>query len=268
MHGNLVRLRTPSLLFVFFIVVQTQVATADTTSAIERAPHATDAGPTAKQIIDEMEALYRGESSRADITMIVQTPNYQREMKMTSAAMGNEQSFIRILTPKKDRGISTLKLDSEMWNYFPKINKVIKVPPSMMMGSWMGSDFTNDDLVKETTLTDEYDLSLTTTQNQYTITLEPREKTVTVWGKIEYVVDSQAMIPVQQNFYDDRGDMIRKLVFSEIKQFGDAMLPSRLEMIPLNKDGHKTIIIYDELIFNPPDFDPKVFTLRNLKSRF
>ena len=117
---------------------------------------------------------------------------------MTSAAMGNEQSFIRILTPKKDRGISTLKLDSEMWNYFPKINKVIKVPPSMMMGSWMGSDFTNDDLVKETTLTDEYDLSLTTTQNQYTITLEPREKTVTVWGKIEYVVDSLSLIHISE----------------------------------------------------------------------
>ncbi|MFT4798327.1 MAG: outer membrane lipoprotein-sorting protein [Candidatus Azotimanducaceae bacterium] len=219
-------------------------------------------------IIDQMEALYRGDSSKAAMTMIVETPQYQREMKMTSSAIGDQQSFIRVLSPKKDRGISTLKLDEEMWNYFPKINKVIKVPPSMMMGAWMGSDFTNDDLVKQTTLTDEYDLTLSETETKYTITLIPKELTVTVWGKIDYVVDRNAMVPIEQNFYDDRGELIRTLAFSELKQFGDVRLPSRLEMIPLNKEGHKTIIIYDELIFEPNDVDPDVFTLRNLKSRF
>jgi outer membrane lipoprotein-sorting protein len=220
------------------------------------------------KIIDEMEAIYRGDSSRADITMIVQTPQYQREMKMTSSVIGEQQSFIRILSPKKDRGIATLKLDNEMWNYFPKINKVIKVPPSMMMGSWMGSDFTNDDLVKQTTLTEEYDLSLAETATQFTITLIPKAQTVTVWGKVEYVVDRIEMMPVSQNFYDDRGKLIRTLAFSEIKQFGDARVPSRLEMIPLNKEGHKTVIIYDDLEFNATDVDPSVFTLRNLKSRY
>lgn len=220
------------------------------------------------KIIDEMEAIYRGDSSRAAITMIVQTPQYQREMKMTSSAIGEEQSFIRILSPKKDRGIATLKIDNEMWNYFPKINKVIKVPPSMMMGSWMGSDFTNDDLVKQTTLTEEYDLSLVETDSQYRITLIPKAQTVTVWGKVEYVVDRVEMVPISQNFYDDRGELIRTLAFSEIKQFGNARLPSRLEMTPLNKAGHKTVIIYDDLEFNPASVDPSVFTLRNLKSRF
>jgi hypothetical protein len=138
----------------------------------------------------------------------------------------------------------------------------------MMMGAWMGSDFTNDDLVKQTTLTDEYDLTLSETETKYTITLIPKELTVTVWGKIDYVVDRNAMVPIEQNFYDDRGELIRTLAFSELKQFGDVRLPSRLEMIPLNKEGHKTIIIYDELIFEPNDVDPDVFTLRNLKSRF
>ena len=227
-----------------------------------------DNKPDVIQIIDDMEALYRGDSSKAAITMIVETPQYQREMKMTSSAIGDEQSFIRVLSPKKDRGIATLKLDDEMWNYFPKINKVIKVPPSMMMGSWMGSDFTNDDLVKQTTLTDDYDLTLIETETQYTITLVPKELTVTVWGKIDYIVDRAAMVPLEQNFYDDRGDLIRTLAFSALKQFGDVRLPSRLEMIPLNKAGHKTIIIYDELIFEPDDIDSSIFTLRNLKSRF
>ncbi len=224
--------------------------------------------PDAIAIIDEMESLYRGERSKADITMIVETPQYQRQMQMASRAIGEEQSFIRILSPKKDRGIATLKLDNEMWNFFPKINKVIKVPPSMMMGSWMGSDFTNDDLVKQTTLTEEYDLSLVSTDDEYTITLVPKSLTVTVWGKIDYVVDRKLMVPKAQKFYDDQGELIRTLAFSEPKTFGEYTLPSRLEMIPHNKQGHRTIILYESLVFDPEDVTEDQFTLRNLRSRF
>ena len=187
---------------------------------------------------------------------------------MESSSVGQQDAFIRILSPKKDRGISTLKLDQEMWNFFPKINKVIKVPPSMMMGSWMGSDFTNDDLVKQTTLTQEYDLQLTETPTEYNITLLPREKTVTVWGRIDYIVNKEHLVPVNQNFYDDEGIMIRKMVFSELKDFGGRIMPSVMEMIPLNKEGHRTVIIYDNLEFDPPDVDESIFTLRHLKSRF
>jgi hypothetical protein len=220
------------------------------------------------EIIDEMEALYQGNSSTATITMIVSTPQYKRTMEMESASMGRENSFIRILSPRKDRGISTLKLEKEMWNYFPKINKVIKVPPSMMMGSWMGSDFTNDDLVKQTTLTDEYDLSITETDTLYSITLIPKEQTVTVWGKIEYVVNRKLMVPVSQLFYDDNDKLVRKMVFSELKEFSGRTLPSVMEMIPLNKKDHKTTIVYDDLELDANDVDASIFTLRNLKSRF
>jgi len=155
-----------------------------------------------------------------------------------------------------------------MWNYLPKINKVIKVPPSMMMGSWMGSDFTNDDLVKQTTLTDEYTLTLEETDELYTIILVPKTETVTVWGKIDYVVNKQYMVPVAQNFYDDNGELVRKLEFTDLKEYSGRMIPSRLEMIPMNREGHKTIIIYDDLQFDPPDVDESIFTLRNLRSRF
>ncbi len=222
----------------------------------------------AKSLIDEMEALYRGESSKATMTMKVETPQYSRTMQMESSSVGQQDAFIRILSPKKDRGISTLKLDKEMWNFFPKINKVIRVPSSMMMGSWMGSDFTNDDLVKQTTLTQEYDLQLTETLTEYNITLLPREQTVTVWGRIDYIVNKEHLVPVNQNFYDDEGIMIRKMVFSELKDFGGRIMPSVMEMIPLNKEGHRTVIIYDNLEFDPPDVDESIFTLRHLKSRF
>lgn len=231
-------------------------------------PNPALADDRAIELIDEMEALYQGQSSSAVMTMIVETPQYQREMEMEASSIGTEKSFIRILSPRKDRGISTLKLDMEMWNFLPKINRVIKVPPSMMMGSWMGSDFTNDDLVNQTTLTDEYDLTLDETDEMYTIVLVPKEETVTVWGKIDYIVNKEYMVPVSQNFYDDNGELVRKMEFSELKDFSGRMIPTRLEMTPMNKEGHKTILIYEELEFDPPDVDESIFTMRNLRSRF
>jgi len=222
----------------------------------------------ARQVIKEMEQLYRGQSSRSTITMKVETPHYQRLLKMEGQSLGQDFAFFRFLSPKKDRGIATLKRDQEMWNYFPKINKVIKVPPSMMMGSWMGSDFTNDDLVKETTLIDAYHLSLVETEDQYHVTLIPKEQTVTVWGKIEYIVSKSPLLPVTQVFYDDDGDMIRRLEFKEPKEFDGRLMPSIMEMTPLRKEGHRTLIIYEELVFDPPEVNQQTFSLRNLKSRF
>tara|TARA_B100000497_G_scaffold58832_1_gene67018 strand:- start:168 stop:770 length:603 start_codon:yes stop_codon:yes gene_type:complete len=200
--------------------------------------------------------------------MRVETPYYKRSMKMESINLGTEKAFIRILSPKKERGVSTLKIDKEMWNYLPKINKVIKVPPSLMMGSWMGSDFTNDDLVKQTTLTEEYNLELAETDDTYIIDLTPRAQTVTVWGRIEYTISKADRIPLSQGFYDDKGDLIRSLVFKDPKMFQGRLIPSVMEMIPLNKEGHKTVIVYDALDFSPSGVNDSIFSLRNLRKRF
>ena len=222
----------------------------------------------ARELIDRMEQLYRGDASEAVITMQVVTPQYQRELKMETQSLGREFAFFRITAPRKDRGISTLKREEEMWNFFPKINKVIKVPPSMMMGSWMGSDFTNDDLVKETTLIDAYDLSLREESDRYHVTLTPREQTVTVWGQIDYIVSKEPLMPLEQVFYDDNGEKIRRLVFSEPREFSGRTMPSVLEMVPLRKEGHLTRVIYDTITFDAPSVDENIFTLRNLKKRF
>ncbi|MFZ8975069.1 MAG: outer membrane lipoprotein-sorting protein [Pseudomonadales bacterium] len=219
-------------------------------------------------IIDEMEQLYRGDSSNSRITMVVETPRYKRTMQMAGQSMGKEFGFFRILSPKKDRGIATLKRDEEMWNYFPKINKVIKVPPSMMMGAWMGSDLTNDDLVKETQLIDAYDIEMTETESEYQFSLTPREQTVTVWGHIEYRVSKSPLLPIEQTFFDDKGDKVRVMSFSEPKEFGGRLMPSVLEIKPLRKQGHLTRVIYDEITFNPPGITERTFSIRNLKARF
>ena len=220
------------------------------------------------KLIDEMEELYRGDASKAEITMRVETPHYERSMKMESINLGTEKAFIRILSPKKDRGISTLKIDKEMWNYLPKINKVIKVPPSLMMGSWMGSDFTNDDLVKETQLVDAYDIQMTETDDQYRFTLIPKEQTVTVWGSIDYVVSKSPLLPLSQSFFDDQGKKMRVMTFSAPKEIGGRLMPSILEIKPMNKPGHRTRVIYDEIVFDPPGITEQTFSMRNLKSRF
>ena len=227
-----------------------------------------DSSTEARKIIEDMEFLYRGVASRATLTMTVITPRHKRTLKMSSASLGQDYALFRILEPRKEFGISTLKREQEMWNYFPKINRVIKVPPSMMMGSWMGSDVTNDDLLRETELIDAYDLSMKVSESDYHITLSPKSDTVTVWAKIDYIVDRKEMLPKQQIFYDERDRKIRRMEFSETKDFEGTLLPSRISVIPINKPGYKTIVEYTSLNFDPPDVKKNMFTRRNLTSRF
>ena len=138
----------------------------------------------------------------------------------------------------------------------------------MMMGSWMGSDFTNDDLVKETQLIDAYDIVMTETVSEYLFTLFPTQQAVTVWGKIEYLVSKLPLLPKSQTFFDEDGDRIREITFSEPKVFDGRMIPSVLEVRPMNKDGYSTRIIYDDIIFDSASITAQTFSMRNLKARF
>ena len=111
-------------------------------------------------IVKKMDQLYRSETSHAEIEMQITTPHWERTLAMNVWTKGMDKTFIRIMAPKKERGVATLRIGNEMWNYLPKTNKVMKIPPSMMMGSWMGSDFTNDDLVKESSMLNDYTYKL------------------------------------------------------------------------------------------------------------
>ena len=223
---------------------------------------------SAEQLIDQMEALYRQESSTFTLSMAIKTPDYQRQLTLVGASQGQDYSYFRILAPKKDRDVATLKRENEMWNYLPKINRIIKVPPSMMMNAWMGSDFTNDDLVKQTTLSEAYTLSLVSLADTYEVTLIPKEETVTVWGRIVYTVLKSPLIPQGQTFFDDKGVAVRTLTFSEPRLFGSLVLPAKLVMTPLNKKGFETVIVYEDLTVNDPSITAETFTLRALKRRF
>ena len=220
----------------------------------------------ALDLLDRMDKLYRLDSSKATMTMDIETPNWQRSMTLVSWSKGMDFTLVRIQSPKKEKGIATLKRENEMWNFFPKANQVIKVPPSMMMGSWMGSDFTNDDLVREESLAEEYEVTLTEDDKFYHLSLVPREDTITVWGKIEFTVDKANLLPVKEVFFNEEGEAMREMVFSKVTDFDGKLLPAVLELRPLNKTGHKTRIVYDELTFNV-EISDSIFTLRNLKKK-
>ena len=226
--------------------------------------HASD---SAAQLLKKMDELYRSDSSTSTMKMQIVTPNWERTLEMQSWTRGMDDTFIRILSPAKDRGVATLKMDKDMWNFFPKINKVIKVPPSMMTGSWMGSDFTNDDLVREVSLVEEYQVDKKDEDKNWRLILIPKRETVTVWGRIEIVIEKTSLLPIEQAYFNEKGEKVRNMVFSDVKLFGDRKMPSIMTMMPLNKTGHKTVIIYEEAAFNI-EIENSVFTLRNLQRRF
>lgn len=221
----------------------------------------------AEKIVRKIDELYRSQSSEALVEMEVITPNWQRTLRMKIWSRGMKDTFIRILEPKKEEGFATLRIGNEMWNYLPKTDKVMRIPPSMMMSSWMGSDFTNDDLVKEFTFVESFHFEMTTPESPEPgllyVKCIPKEGLPIVWGFIVLAVREDDFMPVWEKYYDEKGHLARDMVFKDVRTFGNRRIPSSLELIPRTKEGHKTVLRYIEARFDIP-LAPDIFTLRNL----
>ncbi len=222
----------------------------------------------AAEVVRRIDELYRAKSSRARVEMLIVTPDWQRTLLMEAWSEGMDKTFVRIEKPARERGVATLRIGSEMWNFLPKTNKVIKIPPSMMMSSWMGSDFTNDDLVREFSLVRDYDFEEirppAARPGLIYIRCVPKPEVPVVWGSVVLTV-SEDYVPVRQEFFDEQGRVMRTLEYSEVKNFSGRRIPSVLEMRPAAKPGNRTIFRYLELELDVP-VDPAVFTLRNLQT--
>ena len=234
-----------------------------------RAPTQTPAqDPKILEIVKKLDQLYRSKSSHADIVMDIVTPDWSRTLEMEAWSLDTKHTFIRILEPKKERGVATLRIENEMWNYLPKTNKVIKVPPSMMMSSWMGSDLTNDDLVKEFSLYEDYTYSEVHPPDADSgimyIRAVPRPDLPVVWASIVLAVDREALLPLWDQYYDEKGEKMRRMTYSEVRTFSGRKIPSVMELVPQNKEGHKTVIRYRSLELDLP-IDEEIFSLRNLQ---
>ena len=218
-------------------------------------------------VIKKMVENLNGETAIMEISMTVKTRRAERTMTMKSYSVGQKKSFIKVLYPGKDAGITFLKIDNKMWQYVPRIEKIIKIPSSMMMQSWMGSDFSNDDLVKESSLSDDYTPTLISeTESEYHVKLHPKADAAVVWGEIQMTVSKQYYLPVKVSYFDEDGVLIRELEYTDVKAFGNYFYPSKWIMTPktADKKGRETLIIVSNAVFDS-EIDDGYFSKRALK---
>ena len=231
-----------------------------------------DAGaqPTedATAIVRKADERMRGKSSVAEMTITTVRPKWTRSMDIKAWTKGNDMALILVNSPAKDKGTTFLKRKKEVWNWLPSLERTIKLPPSMMSQSWMGTDFTNDDLVKESSIVEDYDQKLLGAEKQgdrdcHKIELVPKPEAAVVWGKIIVWIDKKDYIELRTEFYDENDALSQTMVGADLKMLGGKLLPSRMEMTPVGKAGHKTEIVYKTLVFDKPLAD-SFFTIENM----
>jgi hypothetical protein len=223
----------------------------------------------AREIVDRVDRILRGNSSVGRMEMSVATRRWRRDMTLAVWSEGTEKALVKVLEPKKEAGTATLKAGSDIWNYLPKIDRTIRVPTSMMMASWMGSHFTNDDLVKESRLVRDYDIRLAFEGRRagsevYEFTLTPHPQAPVVWGKIVMEVRKKDLMPAWARYYAEAGQLKRTMTFSEYREMGGRLVPSVMRMTPEDKPGEFTEIRYLELKFDLP-MNPDTFSLSSLR---
>ncbi len=225
--------------------------------------------PTAKEIVQKADQKMRGESNIATIKMSIIRPSWQRDMTLKSWAKGNEYSLILVTAPARDKGTAFLKREKEIWNWQPTIDRTIKMPPSMMMQSWMGSDFTNDDLVRESSIVTDYEHELLGTETLegracYKIKLTPKPDAPVVWGEIISWISKEEYLQLKSEFYDEDGYLVQTIYGKQVKEMDGRVIPSVLEVVPAEEEGHKTRLEYLSLDFNEP-IKPSFFSIQNMK---
>ncbi len=224
----------------------------------------------ARTVIDRVDRMLRGESSRGVATMEVVTEHWERRMTMEIWSLGTDYSLVRLRAPQREAGTATLKADENIWNYLPKVDRTIKVPPSMMGGSWMGSHFTNDDLVKDSRLIEDYDIAIVSDGEDpggvavWDFRLTPRPEAPVVWGHIEYRVRQSDDMPLWAKFFDEDGELARTIEYGDYTEFSGRIVPGVIDMYPADNPDERTTIRYEELEFDI-DIDPSFFSLRTLQ---
>ncbi len=224
---------------------------------------------TASEIIKKATDKVNGQSSKGTMKMTVVRPTWSREVVMKSWSMTDEYYLILVTEPVKDKGQTFLKRQTDMWNWMPSISKMIKLPPSMMSQSWMGSDFTNDDLIKMNSYVNQYTHSIIGEEvveklNCYNLELIPKPEAPVVWGKVLAWISKEEFYQLKLEFYDEDGVLVNRQESSEITQFSDRKLPAKMVMTPMSDPGNQTIIEIMENEFNI-DINESFFSQQNMK---
>ena len=215
---------------------------------------------TAKEIVDKSDKIARGTTSYAETIITTIRPKWSKKMKLKIWSKGIDYSVSLVIAPAKEKGSVFLKRKTEVWNYVPSIERTIKLPPSMMMQNWMGTDMTNDDLVKQSSIVVDYTHQLIGSEkiiglDCWKLELTPKEDAAVVWGKIIMWIDKANYMQLKIEFYDEDAFLVNRLIASKPKKFGKRTLPSKVEYIPVEKEGQKTVIEYTSWQFDIPIAD-------------
>lgn len=226
---------------------------------------------TAQEIVKRADDLLRGDTSQGRYIMTVTTPNWNRTLELDAYSSGRDKTFIRILTPAKEAGITTLRAKTNMWNYLPKVERTIKIPPSMMLQPWMGSDFSNDDLVKESSVVNDYTHKIIAEEivdghKTLVIELTPKPDAAVAWGKLIFWIRPDGFIPLREEFYSEDNRLIKVLEYSQVKKMSDRNIPTVWTMASKTKEGNSTVIEVVGVVYNQA-IDENIFSLANLKSQ-
>ncbi len=225
--------------------------------------------PDVALLVKRIDRLLTGRSSVGVMTMSIKTHAWSRSLKLKVWAEGKDLALIRVLEGgPRETGMMTLKRQKQLWNWLPQAGRVMKLPSGMMGDSWMGSDFTNDDLVKGSSITDDFDSSVKGIERQdgreaWRVVLIPKASALVVWGRIEMLVDRKTCLPVSEQFFDDEGKLARQMSFSDFRQVGWRQFPAKMTVQPA-EGGRETSITYGEI-----EFDVKIpedtFSLQRLR---
>lgn len=213
----------------------------------------------------------RGDRSKAELVMTIQTPNWTRTLEIESDVEGKDAALSTIKSPPKEKGIRTLRLKNNMWNYFPKLKRKVAVSSSMLLSSWMGSDFTNDDILKASSMSDDYEHSFIgdeTLNGEAMKLIENKAKSSSkvMWPKIHTYASKKDCLPRMYKYFDKEGKVRRTLTLSDVKEFDGHHVPTHLEMVPEGDKSKKTVLDYKALKFNTT-FPANHFSQKNLTGK-
>ena len=223
--------------------------------------------PSMDQVIDHLDELYRSQSSHSVMSMTVVRERGTRELTMESWTLGEERALIVIRSPAREAGTATLMTEEGLWNYAPRADRLIRIPTGLLSESWMGSHFTNDDLMRETSYDDDYETSLSWIEREgeryLRVTMTPRPDAPVVYTRIEFLLTPDRWVPVRQEFYDE-GERIRTMTFDRVETVDGRPIPMRMTIQPEDEPDERTVVEYQELEFDV-DIDESLFTRRGLR---
>jgi len=226
---------------------------------------------SASEIVRRTDDKFKGEQSGYSVmTMTIIRPTWQRTVEFKSWSKENDYSLTLITAPAREKGQTFLKRGAEMWSWNPSINRLVKLPPSMMSQGWMGSDYTNDDILRESSIVNDYDHSIEGSeivdgQDCWKIRLLAKENADVLWGHQIWWIEKKEYIALKAELYDEDGFLVRSEKASELKTLDGRFLPTRIELVPAENEGYKTILKIVEMKFNLK-IEESFFSQQNMKT--